>query len=201
MAPVLDIYNLVFQVVLRIDPATLAKYTTVQDQLLYLILIPHAILLLFLMGFGRGIAAGHKGMGYVISIIVYLFFIWGGWYGTFLVPLTTAFWYILLIIGLFLFFISRIIHPATAGAMIGLAAKLGEKIGAKTTGAAAEKREMQKQLAIVKHQIVQLQNRRAQAAAQMLANPAAGRAQVEMLDIQLAQLKMQEAELMAKIGG
>ncbi|MEM7820864.1 MAG: hypothetical protein QW751_01525 [Candidatus Aenigmatarchaeota archaeon] len=83
-APTIDLYSLIFETILRIDPYTLSRYTTIQDQLLWLLLIPHAILLLFLMGFGRGIAGGHKGMGYIISIIAYLFFIWSGIYGTFL---------------------------------------------------------------------------------------------------------------------
>ncbi|MEM7823754.1 MAG: hypothetical protein QW227_00005, partial [Candidatus Aenigmatarchaeota archaeon] len=136
-----------------------------------------------------------------ISIIAYLFFIWSGIYGTFLVPITAAFWYLLLGMGLFLFFISRIIHPATAGAMIGLAAEVGKKIGEKTVGKASEKYELQKQLAILmkERKLLQEQYLNASTFAAQHPGDTAAAMRAQMLSMQLAQKDSEISALKARL--
>ncbi len=133
-----DLFTVVFEQFLRISPQLISKYPTVQDQLLYLILIPHAILILFLIAFGRGMvgrAIGqHKGLNILISVIAYVYIIWSGWYGTLLVPLTIGWFYIALVITLFVFFISIIWHPAAAPAGASLAHAVAGAITQRTIG-------------------------------------------------------------------
>ena len=44
----LDLFRLIFEQILKISPTLLYKYPTVQEQVFYLILLPHVILFLFL---------------------------------------------------------------------------------------------------------------------------------------------------------
>ncbi len=133
-----DLFTLVFEQFLKISPQLISKYTSVQDQLLYLILIPHAILILFLIAFGRGIvgrAIGqHKGLNILISVVAYIYIIWAGWYGTLIVPLTIGWFFIAIVITLFVFFISIIWHPAAAPAGAGLAHAVAGAITQRTIG-------------------------------------------------------------------
>lgn len=118
----IDLFQIIFEQILKIDPTLIAKYTAIQDQLLYLIIIPHTILLLFLFGFGIMLMHEHRGLRYLLTVVTYVFIIWSGWYGSFLIPMVTAWFYIMLTFGLFLFFISKIFHPVTArriGSQVG----------------------------------------------------------------------------------
>lgn len=124
------LFELVFEQFLRISPQLIAKYTTVQDQLLYLILIPHVILFLFIWGFGMMIIREHLKLRYLVTLVAYIFMIAGGWYGSFFVPLAIGWFYIMLIFGLFLFFISKIFHPIQAQKLgQEVAPALGSSIG------------------------------------------------------------------------
>ena len=90
----LNLSNLIFSQILKIDPSTIYKYTNVQDQILYLLLIPHIILFLFIYAFSIGIVArvigGHVGFSRMMGIVAYIYIVWAGWYGM-LVPLLRPF--------------------------------------------------------------------------------------------------------------
>lgn len=118
---VLDLFTIIFTEFLKISPDLISKYTTIQDQLLYLILIPHAILLLFIFTFGYWfVGNAHKGLRLVISLVAYIYIIWAGWYGSLVIPIVNAF-LPMLIISWFLFFIfSRVFHPLNIGGASGV---------------------------------------------------------------------------------
>jgi membrane-bound ClpP family serine protease len=138
-----DIAQLLLEQILRIDPSHLFKYSAVQDQLLYLILIPNVILILFIVGFTGAIAGAHKGMRNLLAIVVYLFFILGGWYGSFLIPLTITYFKAMLVFGILIFVLAKFFHPtmakgggrAAAGAIGGFFKKRREKLGGELTKA------------------------------------------------------------------
>ena len=132
-----DIFTLIFETLLKIDPSIIADYTTVPDQLLYLILIPHVILLMFIYAVSKGtvmrIVGDHKGFNYLFQIITYIFIVWGGWYGSILIPLLTGWFTIVLILAFVVFFVSVIWHPA-AGKVTGqLISKGFEGVGKRAT--------------------------------------------------------------------
>jgi len=132
-----DLFNIIFQEILKIDWSLLSKYYTIQDQIIYLIFLPHVVLLLFLWGFGQMIVpppGGNKGLRYLIIAAAYIFIVYQGWYGTFLVPLLQTWFTYMLIFGLFLFFVTKFFHPLTArnlGRTVGtkLGASVGKQIG------------------------------------------------------------------------
>jgi len=154
----IDIFTMVFEEFLKISPSLLTKYSLIQDQLLYLILIPHVILFLFLFGFGQMIINEHKGLRYLVTITAYVFIIWGGWYGGVLVPLSVAWFYIMLIFGFFLFFISKFFHPLQAqklGSAVG--PKIGKAIG-QHMGKNKEMERLQEELKFTRRKIQDMEN-------------------------------------------
>ncbi|MBU3904582.1 MAG: hypothetical protein KJ906_00325 [Nanoarchaeota archaeon] len=130
-----NVFTLIFETLLKIDPSIIAKYTTVPDQLLYLILIPHVILLMFIYAVSKGtvlrIVGEHKGFSYLFQIITYIFIVWGGWYGSILIPLLTGWFTIVLVLAFIVFFISVIWHPAAGKVTSGLISKGFESVGKK----------------------------------------------------------------------
>lgn len=124
-----DLFRLIFVEILKINSSLLYNYPTLQEQILNLILLPHAVLFLFLFGLGWAIVPENKGLRYLIMVVAYLFVVIQGWYGTFLIPLLQTWFWITLVIGLFLFFMSRIIHPFTAKNFGSSAGKLAHEIG------------------------------------------------------------------------
>jgi len=124
-----DLFNLIFNQILKITPNLLNRYTNIPDQVLHLILLPHVILFLFLWGFGQAVSTENKGLRYLVMLVSYIFIVMQGWYGTFLVPLLEGWFMITLIIGLFLFFVTRIIHPATMGKLSNVSAKIAREAG------------------------------------------------------------------------
>jgi len=148
----IDLFTLIFQDVLKISPNLLYKYTTLQDQIFNLIFLPHVVLFLFLFGFGmilvpEGRRTGqNKGLRYLVTAAAYIFIIYQGWYGTFLVPLLQTWFTIMLGFSLFLFFIAKIFPPFAAqkiGQEVGKAA--GGRIG-KELGKGKELEALQKEL-------------------------------------------------------
>ncbi len=127
----IDLFNLIFTQILKIDPTLITRYTTLQDQILYLILIPHVIVLLFLYSFAQLISGGHKGFRNLLGIVGYLFLIIAGWYGKFLVPIFITWFQILLVITAIFFIGSRIIHPARMTEIFQVGSKIYEKAGEK----------------------------------------------------------------------
>ena len=129
----MDITTLIFQNILQISPQLMSKYSTLQDQMLYLILIPHIVLLLFIFAFSKGIVGrvigGHPGFEYLFSLVAYLFFIIGGWYGAYIVPIMIAWFYIGLIAALAVFVLSAVFNPARAPGAMKFFSEAGKKVG------------------------------------------------------------------------
>jgi len=148
----LDLFNLIFNEILKISPQLLYKYTTIQDQVFYLILLPHVILFLFLFGFGWGIIPENKGLRYLVMIVAYIFVVMQGWYGTFLVPLLEVWFWISLALGIFLFFIFRFLHPFTAKGLGKTAGTLAHDIG-KRLGREKQIEKLEEELKDVKKEM------------------------------------------------
>jgi len=156
----IDIYTLLFEEVLQISSSTLSNYATIQDQLLYLVLIPHVILFLFIYGFSTGIVQRvlglqHHGFKYLVSISVYLFIVLGGWYGS-LAPLFAGWFKILLVVGIFFFLLSAIWHPAR-GRSTGKAIESGFKyLGGQTFGKSGKAKVLDKEIRKLNEQIARM---------------------------------------------
>lgn len=130
---VMDITTLIFEEILKISPQLMSKYSSLQDQMLYLILIPHVVLLLFIVAFSRGIVAkvlgGHRGFEYLFIISTYLVFILAGWYGMFIVPIMITWFYIGLIVAFGIFVISAVFNPARSSNAMKFFGAAGQKAG------------------------------------------------------------------------
>ena len=111
-----NLFNLVFREILKISPTLLSRYTTVQDQIIYLILIPMVILFLFIVAFSRQIVGRivgeHRGFQYLVSIIVFIYLVYNGTFGTLLVPLFIGWLNIAIVLSLIVFVVSVVMHPA-----------------------------------------------------------------------------------------
>ncbi len=147
-----DLFRLIFNEILKISPTLLYKYTTIQEQVFYLILLPHVILFLFLFGFGWAVIPENKGLRYLVMIVTYIFVVMQGWYGSFLVPLLEVWFWITLVFGLFLFFITRVIHPATAQKLGRAGGKLAREMG-KRAGREKQIEVLEEELDHVKSQM------------------------------------------------
>ena len=162
----IELFNLIFQEILKISPNVLYKYTLIQDQIIYLIFIPHVVLFLFLWSFGQIVVpslggAGHSGLRYLVVAAAYIFIVYQGWYGTFLIPLLQTWFTMMLIFGLFLFLVTRFFHPYTARKMgRGLGGAVGQSIG-KQLGKGKAVEELEERLKFVRKQINDLKGRRA----------------------------------------
>jgi len=129
----LDLFRIVFEEFLRISPDLISKYSTIQDQLIYLFLIPHVILFLFIISFAAWVTGTHKGMRLLFSIITYVFIVWSGWYGTMIVPLFIFWFYGAIFIALSVFFIGRLfLHPTKANEFGELAKGIHKKLTEKS---------------------------------------------------------------------
>ena len=114
----IDIVQLILVDIFRISQNLISQYSTVQDQLLWLVLIPHIVVFLVLFSFGTWISPGHKGLARISSIAAYLVMVAGGWYGTWLVPLVNAFFTVFLISAVLFFIVTRLVPP---NVMLGIA--------------------------------------------------------------------------------
>jgi hypothetical protein len=153
-----DLINLLFTEILKIDLFKFPQYTTLQDQILYLFLIPHVILFLFLYAFSFGIVkrivGEHKGFSYLVGIVSYIYIVYAGWYGG-LVVWFLGWMYIALGLALFLFFVSIIFHPAATTAGMKLMGEVGKTI-AKGTAKEKEKRTIEEEIDALKKEIAAL---------------------------------------------
>jgi|GEM_PF-3779151 hypothetical protein len=114
----MDLQEVVFKVFLKIPDEFLSKYPTVEDKLIHLILIPHIALIAGLIVGGNAIAKGHSKLRFVILVAGYIVFIYGGYYGSLVVPLANA-WFIPLMIFYFVIYIIMWIFPPTAALAAG----------------------------------------------------------------------------------
>ena len=151
-----DLFNLIFQQILKISPSLMYNYSTVQDQILYLILIPHVLLFLFLFAFSKGIVgrfvSEHRGLQYLTGLVAYIYIVYAGWYGSFLVPLMMGWFTIALILGIFLFLISIIWHPAAAATGGKLLGDITQEAG-KRAGRGKQKKAIDDQIKLIDKQI------------------------------------------------
>jgi len=137
MAVTTDFARLVFEEILQINPTLLVNYPIVQDQVVYLLFIPHIILFLFLFGFALAITS-HRGLQYLVGLGSYVYIVYSGLYGKTLVGIFLPFWQLLIFLGLFFFIGSRIVHPSRVREIF----ELGKGVASKAT----EKRKQIKKL-------------------------------------------------------
>jgi hypothetical protein len=106
------ISDIIFNTILKINPTLLSKYTSVTDQAFYLLLIPSVFIILFVWTFGYWfVGKSHNGLRILISMIAYIYVVYSGWYGSFMVSLILA-WFPVILISYFGFFIiTKILHP------------------------------------------------------------------------------------------
>jgi hypothetical protein len=178
----LDLFNLIFNQILKISP-TLLSNKTLQEQVFQLILLPHVVLFLFLFSFGWGIIPENKGLRYLVMIISYIYIVMQGWYGSLVVPISLIWFPFLLIGGIILFFLFRVIHPITAQ-------KLGEA-GAMVAKDVGKRMGKDKQIEKLAEELSSVQRRMAEQRPHIENNP--GAAQV------YAQLEQREFALKRKI--
>lgn len=190
MAGTIDILGLLFNQFLRINPTTIAQYSTPQQQLLNLFLIPHIILFLFIYGFAWVLVPTHKGLRYLASIGAYLSMILMGspysYYGI-LVPFFLMWWQIALFVGLFFFIWSRIIHPSKVPELFNI----GRAAASKVTEKDKKRKAIEEEIDSIKKQIAALQ-----AEANNPANQPASRAYFES---QIGNLRARKADLESRL--
>jgi hypothetical protein len=105
-------------------------------------LIPHFVVFLFLWSFGNWILSrpkeggvdyelAHTGLRNLLVIIAYIYIVWSGWYGSWIVPIVNA-WFVLILFTAFIWFIfTRTIPIAKIGRSIAGLHSLGGEIGKK----------------------------------------------------------------------
>lgn len=165
----IDIVQLILVDLLQISSSLLSEYSSIGDQLIYLILIPSVILLLFVYTFGGWISGGHPRFHWLITIVAYIFIIYSGWYGSYFVPIIVN-WFMVILAAAFLFFIvTRIIHPARAPQLAKFTGELGKKIKGVTMGKSKERASLDDKIRDVNKAIKKLkQNYNAAAGNQYL---------------------------------
>jgi hypothetical protein len=185
-----DIAKLILQQIFQIAPTTITKYASTQNQLLYLLLIPHVILILFLYIFADSVArmgrtgGTHKGLFYLVGIVSYLYLVLGGWYGSILVPIFIGLWQLIIALALFAFVFSRFIHPARAGEMLAL----GKAIGGKLVEKERTKKRIEAEIKATDRMLREVER-----------SPAESKQAMSYKSMQLSQLRMKKAELEAAL--
>ena len=170
----------------QISNDLLNHYTTTQDRLLWLIFIPHVLLAVFIWVFadnaGRalGPAQTNPGIRNLTAIAVYITIIFTGWYGTWVVPIFTALWQIIIIVALGTFILSRFIHPARVKELTAWGAMKGQQLTAKPKA----RKQLEKQAEGIRKMIAALNSQ-----------PTSTAEARQYKEMQLAQLRMQLAEL------
>lgn len=154
------IFDLIFKDILQISPTIISKYPALQDQILYLIFIPHVLLLLFVYALSIGIVGRivkeHRGLRYLVGLAAYAFIILGGWYGSFLIPLFVNFFMIGVILALIVFFVSIIVHPARGPSIFKFFGLIGGYAGKRRTESKKED-TLRKRLEVIDDQLTDLQ--------------------------------------------
>jgi hypothetical protein len=189
-----DLFNLVFNEILKISPTLLSKYATIQDQVIYLILIPTVVLFLFIFAFAKGIVGRivgeHKGFEYLVSIVTYIYLVYSGIFGTTLVPIFITWLNIAIVVALILFVMSVVIHPARGPALMKVGEAIGKSAG-KLSAKQHEKRAIEEEIDSIKKQIAVLE---AQAN-----SPGIESAAKAYYQSQIGNLKTRKADLESKL--
>lgn len=124
----IDVVTLILETVLKINTDLLYKYTALSDQLIYLILIPNVVILMFLWMFGYWIIPTHKGLRILLSTVAYIYIVWSGWYGGWMVSIINA-WFPIMIGAMFIFFIiTRLVSPASLTGVHGIMSEGASKL-------------------------------------------------------------------------
>jgi hypothetical protein len=155
-----NIIDFVLMDLLHISSDLIRDYSSTQEQLLYLVLIPHTVLLLFVYMFAGSISnmaivgpVEHKGFKVLFGIVAYITIIFTGWYGNLLVPIFILWWQAALVVALILFSMSKlIINPASFRDM----AMLANVVGGKANEKRASKKKVEKELRLVNEQITRV---------------------------------------------
>jgi len=188
-----DLFNLIFNEILKISPTLLSKYATIQDQVIYLILIPTVILFLFIYAFAKGIVGRivgeHRGFEYLVSIVTYIYLVYSGIFGATLVPIFITWLNIAIVVALIVFIMSVVIHPARGPALM----KVGEAIG-KSAGKLGAKEKQRKaieeEIDSVKKQIAALEAER---------NRPMEPAAKSYIEMQIGNLRARKADLESRL--
>jgi hypothetical protein len=147
---------------------------------------------LFLYAFSFGIATRitgqSKGFTYLVGIASYIYIIYAGWYGK-LVLLFLNWLVIALGMGLFLFFISIIIHPSATPAIMKLAGEAG-KMSANRASKEKEKRAIEEEIDSLRREIASMN------AAEQRATEPQAKAYIQM---QRANLEAQKRRLESRV--
>jgi hypothetical protein len=159
MVALLPVEQLIYTEILKIASSNISLYNTVQDRLLWLIGIPHFIVALFLVSAMGWIAGQHKGLQLLGGVMIYLFLILGGWYGSMLVPIADQYFVITVGLMIVFFFLSRIFPPIYGPGAAKLGGALAGKLGEATIGKVRSRKEMEHQLEEVERAIHQLEQR------------------------------------------
>jgi hypothetical protein len=188
----LNLFNLIFTQILKISPTLVSKYTTVQDQVLYLIFIPSIIVLFFVWTFGYWIVGNsNRGFRLLITLASYIYIVYAGWYGSFIIPIILA-WFPIVLISFFAFFImTRILHPQN----IQGASNVMNAVFEKATNKSKEINTVEKQIELIDKQIRALDNRQN--------NTTNERARAELIKrmAELEQKKIEYKERLNSLGG
>ncbi len=152
-----DFVKLILEQILRVDPGLIGQYPLVQDKLLWLVLVPHIVVFLFLFSFAAWLSPKHTGLRRVLAIGGYLALVLAGWYGSFIVPLVKAWFIILLVAGFLFFLVSKIFPPTTVKAATGI---LGEAVGLATKGS-KERRQLEIDINTLRRTIASLERKAA----------------------------------------
>lgn len=155
MAVMTDFSRLVFEDILQINPNLLVKYPIVQDQVVYLLFIPHIILFLFLFGFVMALTH-HRGLQYLLGVGSYVYIVYSGLYGKILVSIFLPFWQLLIFLGLFFFIGSRIVHPARVREIF----ELGKGVASKATEKRKQIKRLEDQIDLIEKKIRKLRRDR-----------------------------------------
>jgi hypothetical protein len=189
-----DLFNLVFNEILKISPTLLSKYATIQDQVIYLILIPTVVLFLFIFAFAKGIVGRivgeHRGFEYLVSIVTYIYLVYSGIFGTTLVPIFITWLNIAIVVALIFFVMSVVIHPARGPALMRTAEAIGKSAG-KLGEKEKQKRAIEEEIDSIKKQIAVLES---QANSTGITDSARS-----YIQSQIANLKARKADLESKL--
>ena len=158
-----DILQMIFEL-LQLTPELIYKYSAVQDQILWLLFVPHIILFLFLFSFGYWMAAEHHGLRYLVTIAGYVVIVMTGWYGSIIVPIVDAFFLIMLGSAFVFFIISRVFHPAPGKGGTGFLSALAKHGTQAVTGESGvrlqslrERRELEAEKAMLIKSIAEIE--------------------------------------------
>jgi uncharacterized membrane protein len=188
-----NLFNLIFTQILKISPSLISHYTSLQDQVLYLIFIPSIIILFFVWTFGYWIVGNaNKGFRLLISLASYIYIVYSGWYGSFIIPIILA-WFPIVLISFFAFFImTRIFHPMNVQG----ASKVMTAAYEKATSRSKEISTMEKQIEEVDKKIRQLKSMEGRVSGN-------DRAMAELVskEAQLEHIKIELKNKLERLGG